>query len=143
MIIDRSKYKEKLGLNVVIEYYITSRIVRPLEAGYLLGAVTFECIESYLSAYFRERNEERDLSTFKSKTRALFDEFGITYSEDELDFVRIRDGIVHSGRFPKGKNSLEEYYKLINLLDRTLLTLLGYKGNPYSNIARQTKEILK
>lgn len=125
------KYKDELGLEIVIEYYITSKIAVPLEVGYILGAITFECIEGYLSQYFRTRGMERDLSSFKSKTRALFDEFGVSYKEDDLNFKDIRDKVVHTGRFPKGANPLNEYLSLINLLDRTLLTILGYKGNPF------------
>lgn len=137
------KYKDELGLEIVIEYYITSKIAVPLEVGYILGAVTFECIESYLSQYFRTKNMSRDLSSFKSKTRALFDEFGVSYNEGDLDFIDVRDKVVHTGRFPKGVNPLDEYLSLINLLDRALLTILGYKGNPFFNVSDNKKEILE
>lgn len=110
--------------------------------GYILGAITFECIESYLSEYFRSRNMRRDLSSFKSKTRALFNEFRVSYKEEDLDFIDVRDKVVHTGRFPKGSDPVDEYLSLINLLDRTLLTILGYKGNPFFNVFNNKKEIL-
>jgi hypothetical protein len=137
------KYKDELGLALVIEYYVTSKVLGPLETSYLLGAITFECIESYLCQYFETRKMKKDLRRFKHRTKFLWEEFGVAYEESELDFVKVRDKVVHTGRFPKGKEDLKEYYGLINLLDRTLLTILGYRGNPYFNTTSMVKEVLK
>ena len=137
-----TKYKEELGLEIVIEYYITSRTVIPLEAKYILGVVGFECIESYLSECFRAKGLQRDLSNFKKKTISLFDEFGLSYEESDLDFIDVRDRLVHTGRFPKGVDSLQEYLNLINLMHKILLTIVGYKGNRYFNVSNNAKETL-
>jgi len=137
-----TELKEELGLEIVIEYYISSRLGIILEIGFLLGMITLECIESYLSSYFKSRGIAKDLSNFKSKTRALLDEFGVSYKEDELEIKDTRDKIVHTGRFPSERNPYEEYTKIINLLDRVLLIILGYKGNMYYNLNSRAKEIL-
>ena len=137
-----TEHKDELGLEIVIEYYVSSRRRLIAEIRFLLGAITFECIESYLSSYFGSRCIVKDLSSFKSKTIALLDEFGVSYNEDELRIKDTRDKIVHTGRFPSGKNPIEEYTKIINLLDRTLLTILGYKNNMYYNLNSGAREIL-
>jgi len=136
------KYKEILGLDIVIEYYITSKRNALMEINYLLGSITFECLESYLSEYFKSKNVTKNLNGFKNKTRSLFEEFGITYDENELKFIKIRDKIVHTGRFPDYQNSVNDYNKLINLIDRTLLTIFNYKEKPYHNMKTNKKEIL-
>lgn len=137
-----TELKDELGLEIVIEYYVLSRIGLLLEIRFLVGVITFECIESYLSSYFRSRDIEKDLTSFKSKTIALLDEFGVSYDEDEMKIKDTRDKIVHTGKFPSGKIPHEEYKKIINLLDRTLLTILGYKGNTYYNLNSRARETL-
>lgn len=137
-----AKYKDNLGLDIVFEYYISSRGSNILELSYLLGAVTFECIDSYLPDFFKAQGITKNVNTFREKTRSLCEYFGITFTEDELNFVTIRNSIVHTGRFPNNKNPVDELNSLINLLDRCLLTILDYNGKPYYNIKSQTKEIL-
>ncbi len=136
--------KDDLGLNIVIEYSIISKMAPFLEIKYLLGAITFECITSYLSDYFKKLKKYVNLSTLRSKILALLSHFDVTYKEKELeDFIKYRDKLVHTGRFPSDVNPLEAWIKLQNFIDRTLLTILGYKGKPYINSAKGfVKELL-
>jgi hypothetical protein len=133
------KYKSKLGLNTVIEYAVTSRIFQPLELAYLLGATTLECLESYLPR-FLNKPKIKDWC-FRNKTKELCNTFGIKYSSD-LGFIKIRNSVVHTGRFPKNVDKVKSYYKLINFIDRILLNILGYKGQLYVNVLNKTKEQL-
>lgn len=134
------KYKSNLGLNVVIEYAVTSRIFQPLELAYLLGTTTLECLESYLPK-FLDRPEIEDWC-FRNKTKKLCHAFGIEYNNSDLEFIKSRNSIVHTGRFPKNVDKVKSYYKLVNFIDRTLLTILGHKGQLYVNILNNKKEKL-
>ena len=51
---------------------------------------------------FRARGKSADLSTFKSALIELYSDIGMPYDRSELDFISIRDKIVHTGRFPPG-----------------------------------------
>ncbi|GEM_PF-5971687 len=64
----------------------------------------------------------------KDKIGALLDEFHVPSEEGELQYTKIRARIVHTGDFPKGINPLPETLKLTNLVDRIMLTILGYRG---------------
>lgn len=64
----------------------------------------------------------------KDKIRALLEEFGIPFEESELSYTKIRAKMIHTGEFPKGINPLSETLKLTNLVDRIILTILGYRG---------------
>ena len=133
-------YKSNLGLNIVIEYAVTSRIFQPLELAYLLGATTLECLESYLPK-FLNKPKIKDWC-FRNKTKKLCDTFGIKYSTSDLEFIKLRNNVVHTGRFPKNVDAVKSYYKLINFVDRILLTILGYKGQLYVNFVSKIKEQL-
>lgn len=130
------RLKGELGLNIFIDYCILSKLQSISEIKYLLETVGMECITSYLSAYFRRRGAtaQHGLNNFKNKIKSLFAEFNINYQDSELRFIKLRDKIVHTGRFPPRKNAVEEYRKLMNILDRTILTIIGYRGRPYVNI---------
>jgi len=133
--------KDSLGFNIVIEYYIHSKSTRILELEYLIATIGMDCLCSYLSDYFKAKNKKADLGTFRKKLESLYEDISMPYAPNELGFIKIRDKIVHTGRFPSGTNRIDEYQKFINLYDRTILTALGYRGKPYLNITkRYTKE---
>jgi len=135
------KAKNELGMDIVIEYYVHSKSARILEIKYLIACIGMECLKSYLSGYFAARNKNPDLRFFRGSLESLFQELSMPYRSSELDFIDIRGEIVHTGRFPTNIDSVEEYYKLLNLYERTVLTVLGYRGKPYLNAAkRYTKE---
>ena len=77
--------------------------------------------------------QELNRPTLKSSLSDMYstDFFDITYSDlfPEFEFVEIRNQIVHSG-LSKGefKDLLENYEKLVALLQRTLLGMLNYSG---------------
>ncbi|MDO8870763.1 MAG: hypothetical protein Q7V10_08460 [Methanobacteriaceae archaeon] len=86
------------------------------------------------------------LTAFSKDTR-----FSIKLTKFDRDFIQIRNKIAHTGKFPKIINSSgnernieinNELNRLIYLLDRIILTILGYKGEPFLNIFESKKEIL-
>lgn len=132
--------REKLGLFAVIEYYVSSKSINNLlEINYLVAVTALDCLTSYLSDYFREKNQNEDLSTFKNRLIAVCKEFNITYNEDDFNFIKIQDKIVHTGKFPQDKSPLEEYHNVINFVDRIILGILGYTGE-YLNIKNHYKK---
>lgn len=134
------KFKDSLGFYAVIDYYVSSKSIKDLlEIKYLVAVTLLDCLTSYLSDYFKEKNKQEDLSTFKNRVVSILKEFNIQYKEQELDFIKTRDKIIHTGRFPANKSPLEEYHKLINFIDRILLKILGYNGS-YLNIANRYKK---
>ncbi|GEM_PF-2043628 len=131
------KAKNTLGLDIVIEYYVHSKLMNVIELSYLLGAVGMECLKSYLSGYFQAKNKSADLGSFAKALQALFEDILMPYQQSKLDFISIRDKIVHTGRFPPNVNPVEDYRKLINLYERVILTILGYRGKPYLNTTKR------
>ena len=107
-----------------------------LETKYLLAAIAFECLTSYLPAYFKKKGSKFDVSKFKKKIIAVMDWFKVSYDPKELNFVELRDKIVHTGRFPSKIDQLISWHALSSILDRTLLIIIGYKGKPYLNASK-------
>lgn len=68
----------------------------------------------------------------KDKLRYVFDELHLVYTEKELsNFVKYRNIMVHAGVSRNSKKLIDEWHNLANLIDRLILTLLGWKGNSY------------
>lgn len=135
--------KSSLGLDIVIEYYVHSKLTKIIELRYLLATIGMECLKSHLSSYFQSKNKSADLGSFRKALKALFEDISMPYEQDELEFIDLRNYIVHTGRFPSNVNSVEKWLELINLYDRVVLTILGYRGKPYLNIAKgYAKELL-
>jgi hypothetical protein len=65
----------------------------------------------------------------KDSLRYLFSKFNVVYDEEELNFVIVRSQIVHSAKY-KGELA-PKCLQLFDLLDRTILTVLGWKGKNY------------
>jgi hypothetical protein len=67
---------------------------------------------------------------FKQQLRLLCDEIGLVLSEDDLTWTSVRHDVIHKGSFDG--RSFEEWYpeyrKLLNLTERILLKILGYRG---------------
>lgn len=81
-----------------------------------------------------QRIAYRDIG-LKDGLRYLFAKLDIKYAEEELNFVKARGEIVHNGAY--SGDLRPRYLGLLNLLDRTVLTMLGWKGRSYLNKAKQ------
>jgi hypothetical protein len=139
-----SSLKSDLGLRVVLEFLVVADQGRYPEILFLLRSVAAECLLSYLSSYFSKIGKTGDMSSFKNKMKELLTHFHVVYDESELDFILTRDKVVHTGRFPAGVAPWEAALELRNLMDRIVLTILGYKGKPYLNCANHyEREVLQ
>jgi len=134
---DYFQAKNALGMNMVVEYYVHSKLANILELKYLIGAIGMECLASYLSDYFKSKNKAADLRTFRSSLEELFQDISMPHQRSELNFIDIRNKIVHTGRFPPDIDPIDEYQNFVNLYDRTVLTILGYRGRPYLNATKR------
>ncbi|OYT61289.1 hypothetical protein B6U67_06075 [Methanosarcinales archaeon ex4484_138] len=100
----------------------------------------FEEVKNVISKHISDKGKREEMHlklpelnrpTLKSSLRNMYDSYDIGYSDlfPNFEFVKIRDQIVHSG-LSKGefKDLLENYEKLVALLQRTLLGMLNYTG---------------
>jgi hypothetical protein len=66
------------------------------------------------------------------KLRFIFERFNFAYEKTELDdFLKYRNIMIHSGISKDYELIMKQYYALLSLFDRFILTVLNWKGNPY------------
>lgn len=131
------KYRLSLGLPYVLELFITSKIYSPMEVAFLLTTTTIECLEEY----YRDWKKLKKLR-LRKKTIRLLQAFNVPYQDNELNFVKIRNKIVHEGRFPPNVDKLKSLYELSNLVERLFLSIFEYHGKPYFDSYTRKKNIL-
>ena len=97
-------------------------------------------IRSVISNQISDKNTRKEIypkirelnrPTLKNSLRDLYYSYGVGYSDlfQELEFVKIRDQIAHTGLSKDdSKDLFENYEKLVALLQRTLLGILNYTG---------------
>jgi hypothetical protein len=135
--------RSDFSLDIVLEFLVISNQGRYSEVRFLLDSVAAECLLSHMPSYFAKIGKTADMSSFRNRMKGLLNHFGVMHEDHELDFILIRDKIVHTGRFPSEVDRFSETMKLSNLLDRTMLTILGYRGRFYLNCANQyARELL-
>jgi hypothetical protein len=147
---DYRRLKQDLGLAIVLEYYLQAKRAALLQLKYLVAVVGVECLLSYVPSYFskigkwklgsglldwivgkiRRRPGRRSL---RRKMAALLEHFSIPYEQSDLRFIKIRNVLVHTGRFPRSVDGVEAYNGLMHFLDRVVLRILGYQGKHYLN----------
>jgi len=68
--------------------------------------------------------------SFKEKLRAIFNEFEIGFSNEDLKLLYdMRNPVVHTGKLPKRiDHSYKEVLRWKDIYDQVLLTIVGYKG---------------
>lgn len=108
-----------------------------LELRYLVGEVAVESLLSHARGYLSHvgnpltKISKRD--SLRQKVTKLLTHFQIAHVPDDFGFIRIRNKLVHEGRFPTGVDGVSEYNRFMNFIDRTLLTIVGYRGHNYLN----------
>ena len=104
----------------------------------LLATTAFECLESYYRTW---RSLLEASGGLKGKIDRLCRAFGFTVTPTELESYRVcRNNITHEGKFPASVDKLITTMELRNLMDRFLLTMLGYKNKPYWNVVKNAKD---
>jgi len=130
--------KSALALPYVIEFFNSAKIYNIMQTSFLMNCVALECL-------YHHYHQFKALSPTKSlakKIEQVCSNEGILYDQDDLDLSKSRNCIAHEGDFPSGINSYQEKNRLENLLDRMILTILGYKGNNYYNVFKSKAEVL-
>jgi len=84
-------------------------------------------------------------TTFEEKLISVLKTYGIAHNPKDLELTRLRNKIAHTGKFPETLSSRtivpdDELKRLIYLLDRILLSLLGYHNKPLKNIFNNYRE---
>lgn len=141
-----SSYLQTRGLRAVITMeFLKSRFVDHYGMRYIMEEETFkrnlqticeevkrillECLPSLESLQVQmmlAKIAGLNAKSFRSSLREMFDSIGLAYSGTELQsFIDSRNALVHRGDFHT-ENRREEYFRIINLLDRVLLKMLEY-----------------
>jgi hypothetical protein len=144
------KLKQDLGLSFVLEYYTQTKLAPLPELQYLVAVVGIECLLSYVPSYLAKIGKWGKGSGLKDwvvskitrrpgrrslrrKMIAILEHFSIPYEKSDLRFIKTRNTIVHTGRFPKSVTGHDASNTLIHFLDRVLLRILGYQDKFYLN----------
>jgi hypothetical protein len=131
--------RNNMGLPYFIEFFTTSKMYSPLEVEYILSTTSFECLESY----FRSWQSFRETDNLKRKITRMSNHFGFAVDDSILEPYRIcRNSLTHEGKFPAGSDSVASTMALRNLIDRFVLTILGYRNKPYYNAITRNKDIV-
>lgn len=128
-----------LGLPYFTEFYTTSKMYSPLEVEYILATTAFECLESYFRGW---QGLPEASGGLKGKITRMCNHFGFTATDAELEPYRLcRNSLTHEGKFPAGSDSIASIMELRNLIDRFVLTILGYRNKPYYNVVKRAKDM--
>ena len=93
-------------------------------------------------------------TSFEDLLKGLWDEIDLRLENNDIClFINSRNSLIHKGKFYcEGKesnkqcrplaNRVEEYFFVLNILDQTMLKLIGYSGPyiDYRNFAKDSNE---
>lgn len=82
-------------------------------------------------------------SSFRDKIQILCEFYGITYSEQDLKLVALRNKMIHNGKVPSSINLQIERYRLSDFISRICLTLINYNGKYYSWMESSYIELIR
>jgi hypothetical protein len=95
----------------------------------LLGSV-FSDITDDEEKQFLENLQSLNRPAFRRVLREFADSLGVRTSEAEIRRITdIRNSLVHSASFLDDMVNIDQYFQLINFLDKILLAILGYQGH--------------
>jgi hypothetical protein len=130
--------RDDLGLPYFIEFFTTSKMYSPLEVEYLLSTTAFECLEGY---FRNSRSLHATPGGLRGKIKRMCNAFAFAITTSELNSYRdCRNSIVHEGKFPATVDKFLATMELRNLMDRFILTILGYRNKPYYNVIKGNKD---
>jgi len=130
--------KRDLALPYVIEFFNSGKIYNILQTSFLMNCVALECLYHHYHQ-FKGLAKTENLA---KKIEQICNDVGISYDQNDLKLRKLRNSLTHEGDFPKGINSIQEKNRLENLLDRMILTILGYGGNIYYNVFKNKEDTL-
>lgn len=147
----------KLGSHLEIKYLVTELALESLashipqylaDKGVELESGSVNAARTKIATVLAKRKHELPLAILdeiasivaikevglRDRLRALLQKESIQFSEDELEFTRVRARLIHTGRF-QDEQSMTEYQRLTNFVNRIVLSLLGCYGLLYFNVA--------
>jgi hypothetical protein len=71
--------------------------------------------------------------SLRERLLPILNHFNVQFDTKDLSFIKIRNKLVHEGRFPSNVDPVGEYTRFVNFIDRILLLILGYRGKYYLN----------
>lgn len=83
-------------------------------------------------------NPSHPSRNLKDVVNRIIRDFKFKLDKDDEKIFEYRKYFIHEGRYPPKENSVIVYNKIINFIDRIILSILGYKGE-YSNIIERGK----
>ena len=117
---------------------ISGSILKPREFKKLLTTLVSVTSPVLPDRYF-EAVDEKDLrgkllalnrESFARILERLSKDLGLELTSDERRrFIASRNALVHRGQFPRPKKGAEEYFFMVNILDRIFLKLIGFSGS--------------
>ncbi len=130
--------KRDLALPYVIEFFNSAKIYNILQTSFLMSCVALEC----LYHHYHQLKGLPKTEILAKKIEQICTDVGVSYDQNDLDLRNLRNSLAHEGDFPKGINSYQEKSRLEYLLDRMILTILGYRGNIYYNVFKNAEDTL-
>lgn len=134
-------YRASLNLPVLIHYYVLLKNTQYAETRYLIGAILMEALKYYFALNVKRYHKNQDGFFIKGKSskgrteiygfreliEQVFAHFGITqYSTKFIDYRNI---VIHQGQLGLAATTLvQEEQEFEELIEKTLLKILGYQG---------------
>ena len=123
----KSRFVDQHGMRHIINEQDFKNNLGRLREG--IRQVVQECFPEINTSQLRMMIDGVDWmneKSFRASLKSMFDRIGLAYTMGELQtFVDSRNALVHRGDFHT-ENRREEYFRIINLLDRVLLKMLDY-----------------
>jgi hypothetical protein len=135
------QWKARLKINQVIEYQLLAKQESVSDVAVLFASVAMESLKHHYKKWKRlprKNPATKRKWTFEEILRMCFADFGMR--RKNFGFIKLRNQVVHSGQLTGSfrKSSLPHYLKLLNIIDRLVLKMLGYKGT-YINVVTRAE----
>jgi hypothetical protein len=116
---------DKYNLPVAIGYYLASKSESEWNTRFILACTAMETLKGNLARHGKHGG------SFRQLVEKMLSELGVSYTDEDLSFIKLRDKVVHTGVLGKSfRETWPPYADLISLLDRTFLKILRYRGQP-------------
>jgi hypothetical protein len=115
--------REKYNLPVAIGYYLASKSESEWNTRFILACTAMETLKANFAKHGNHGGSFREL------VEKMLSELGVVYTSQDLNFIKLRDKVVHTGTLGKSfRETWGPYASLISLLDKAFLKILRYEG---------------
>lgn len=124
-----AQLKSEYKIGHVIDEYLESK--RPHSYLESKGLAAIQAMELLAGKYAEKHNakfKSLNRRTLRWVLKQVFQDVGLTVPSPNLDaLIETRNALVHEGSF-NTNDRVREYYRVISIMDRLLLKMLGYGG---------------